>query len=84
MTTNKFDGFDLDWEYPAQRGGASADKVNYIIFLKELREKFGSDLLITAAVGATQNNIDYSYDVKNMNMYVKRANIFYTISYKIY
>lgn len=67
VTTHKFDGFDIDWEYPAARGGTTADKVNYITFLRELRAKFGTNLLITGAVGASKSQIDISYDVANMN-----------------
>ena len=33
-----FDGVDLDWEYPANRGGASSDVQNFPKFLEELKK----------------------------------------------
>ena len=35
-----FDGLDLDWEYPAKRGGSPDDKSNFIELIRDLKKAF--------------------------------------------
>lgn len=72
VTSNNFDGFDLNWQYPGQRGGSPSDRKAYVSLLRDLRAKFaGTNLLITAAVSADiQSDESISYDVTAMNEYL--------------
>lgn len=71
IDSNGFDGLDLDWEYPAQRGGADTDKEQFVTLIKELKEAFAAkSYLLTAAVAVTQSHIDLSYNVTQLNEYL--------------
>ena len=71
-----FEGLDMDWEYPTFRGGSEIDKDNFILLLKELRDAFRQDnFLLTAAIGASKEKIDGSYNVVKMYEYLDFVNV---------
>ena len=64
----KFDGIDIDWEYPgyADHRGTPADKENYTLFMKAIRDsidaygkKIEYKFLLTGAYGANDSQMKF-------------------------
>lgn len=71
-----FNGFDLDWEFPAARNGSSVDKQNFVSLVKELKEAFiEPGYILTAAISANKEIIDAGYDIPEISKYLDHIHV---------
>ena len=66
-----FDGIDIDWEYPtagpSTNGKSSADKSNFNLVLKELRETIGDTKIISFASSSSAKYVDWANAMKYLD-----------------
>lgn len=77
LTRHNFDGIDIDWRYPANRGGQSSDKVNFQKFIIRLRARLNMiNKLLAVSVSPRNAVFSNAYDSTTLSLYADMINVY--------
>ncbi|XP_062550464.1 chitinase-3-like protein 1 [Armigeres subalbatus] len=72
-----FDGVDIGWEFPGQRGGDPvADRENFVLMLADLKQVLSANgLILTGALAAAQNIAETAYNIPLVSQHLDFINL---------